>query len=317
MTRRCTAPIRPSGRFLFRRSLQSALAAMLVLVMVTGTTAAAGDPITDLGQVTNSIPQPPSPPTGNFHRSGPVLQQHGKPELLFIGTMVASFEQGGESASERWALVKALNQFGHLTGVNAVETNRCTATSARDHRCFPNDTPIPRYPTEIHGYPTFDLSHARYTSRYLTLVAKDVIDEQLHVQTNLSPLETSLVKRYIGKHYYNPGGKWADLVWNMSSNPPENQGLPLVSIGGYLQIYSGQALVGDLTPMTTGSPVPFSTVQNSLRRGKAMGGLPFSLIPDFNSETNVLTALICRADGMKPATVCSRTAVKSILKHIH
>ncbi|MDQ2740773.1 MAG: hypothetical protein M3Z66_00475 [Chloroflexota bacterium] len=272
----------------------------------------ARDSITDLGKVTNSIPQPPTPLTGRFHRTGPVLTQHGKPELLFIGSMVNGTGHGGAPASERWALVKALNQFGNFTGVTAAVMNRCDAVSfsAQPYQCSPvNKDPY-------RGYPTFDLSHARFTSRYVILVAKDVIDQHLHVQTNLSPLEQSLVERYIGKYSNNISGKWADLAWLMSSTPPANHGLPLVSIGGYLQTDYGQALVADLTPTTSLGAAPFSTVQDSLRKGKAMGSLPSSLIFDFNSETNVLTALICHATKNQPKNVCTRPTIKTILKHV-
>ncbi len=289
-----------------------AVAVAAIIVAATSVTMAGptSDPITDLGKVTNSIPQAPNPLTGRFHRIGPILTQHGKPELLFIGTMVNGMQFGGEPASERWALVKALNQFGTFTGVTAAVMNRCDALSAHQHQCYPvNKDPY-------RGYPTFDLSHARYTSRYVTLVAKDVIDLRLHVQTNLSPLERSLVERYIGKYSNNLSGKWDDLAWLISTNPPENHGLPLLSIGGYLQTDYGQALLGDLSARTAVGSVPFSTVQDSLRKGKAVGGLPSSLIFDFNSETNVLTALICHATKNQPKNVCSRPPIRQILKHV-
>ena len=301
-------------RWRLHTKLYAALAVIVTsaILLATGVSLAgpARDSITDLGKVTNSIPQPPTPLTGRFHRTGPVLTQHGKPELLFIGTMVYGMQFGGESASERWTLVKALNQFGNFTGVTAAVMNRCDALSAHQHQCYPVNKDPDR------GYPTFDLSHARYTSRYVALVAKDVIDQHLRVQTNLSSLEQSLVERYIGKYSNNLSGKWADLAWLMSSNPPANHGLPLVSIGGYLQTDYGQALRGDLTPMTSLGSVPFSTVQDSLRKGKAMGGLPSSLIFDFNSETNVLTALICHATKDQPKSVCSRPPIRQILKHV-
>jgi hypothetical protein len=59
----------------------------------------------------------------------------------------------------------------------------------------------------------------------------------------------------------------------------------------------------------------FAQVQSALISGKE----PWSnstLVADVNAEANAITALICHADGKKPASVCSRPAIKVILKHV-
>jgi hypothetical protein len=90
----------------------------------------------------------------------------------------------------------------------------------------------------------------------------------------------------------------------------------LVSIGGYLRATYGVAISGDLTPNTSVIPLSFSAVQDSLRRGKAVGGATYSLVPDVNAEANVLTAFMCHADGKRPGSVCNRSVIKTVLRHV-
>jgi hypothetical protein len=58
-------------------------------------------------------------------------------------------------------------------------------------------------------------------------------------------------------------------------------------------------------------------VQGSLATGKPANGIEQSLIPNINAEANVMTALICHADGSKPKSVCGRPVIKSLLRHVH
>jgi hypothetical protein len=136
------------------------------------------------------------------------------------------------------------------------------------------------------------------------------------VHSNFSLVESSLIERYIRRYVITLSSAWADFAWQESNQPRENHGLPLVSIGGYLRVDSGVAISGDLIPTTSNIPLSFSAVQDSLRRGKAVEGAPYSLVPDINAEANVLTALVCHADGKEPRSVCNRTVVKTVLKHM-
>ncbi len=280
-------------------------AAGIISLLTVGVVLAVSN-ITNLGKPTNSLPPAPASVLDGFARKGPFLRQAGKPELLFIGTQVTSYTGG--SAIEEWALVKALGQFGRLSDVKATTTHSCEFTAGDVPQCYPSTTSS--------GYPTFDFSHARYTSRYLALVYKELIDESLHVNTNFSPEERSLLQRYIRQYVYIPSSRWDDFAWYESIMPPYNRGLPLISIDGYLRVDSGAALIGDLTPTNSDVPVAFSAVQASLRTGKATGGAPSSLVPDVNAEVNVLTALICHADRSQPHAVCARAPVLAVLKHL-
>jgi hypothetical protein len=283
--------------------MRSHLAAIFLILGTASTVSASGN-VTDLGKPTNNLPVPPAPLLAGFARKGPVLKQAGKPEVLFIGTEVSGAGSGGGSAVELFALVKALDQFGRFSSVGTAETRYCVGTN----QCFSND--------KSPGYATFNLDHARYTSRYLSFVHRDLIDRDLHVQTNFSSVETSLIQQYLRRYLTAPSSGWTDFAWQESTLPPENHGLPLVSIGGYLRVAYGVALSGDLTPNTSVIPLSFSVVQASLRGGKATGGATYSLVPDVNAEANVLTALMCHADGKRPSSVCGRPVIKTILKHV-
>jgi hypothetical protein len=50
-----------------------------------------------------------------------------------------------------------------------------------------------------------------------------------------------------------------------------------------------------------------------LQQGRSIGsreaGTPPSLIADYNAETNVITAEICHADGLRPV-------IRGVLRHI-
>ena len=61
---------------------------------------------------------------------------------------------------------------------------------------------------------------------------------------------------------------------------------------------------------------PFADIQQSLATGHPVDGLPASLIPDVNTAANIITALICHADGKKPTSVCGRPVIRAILRSV-
>jgi hypothetical protein len=288
------------------RWVHVSLAATLLLSLTAGIVLAVAA-ITNLGSPTNNLPPAPAPVLDGFARKGPVLKLAGKPEVLFIGTEVSG--EGSATAVELWALVKALDQFGRFSGVGMAETQNCEGITTQTVKCF-SPSAFDR------GYAILDLAHARYTSRYLSFRHKDLTDLALHVQTKFSPIEMSLIQTYVRRYLNPPPSTWADFAWQESIQPSENRGLPLVSIGGYLRVDSGVALSGDLVPTTSAIPLPFSAVHDSLQSGKAVGGAPYSLVPDVNAEANVLTALMCHADGKKPASICNRSVIRTVLKRM-
>lgn len=133
--------------------------------------------------------------------------------------------------------------------------------------------------TGVDGFsaiPTYDFLHAQYHSRYIDFAHRDVADAQGHALQTLSPAEESIVNRF------DPGG-----------------GIPFLIIdGAYAQSGSGYS-PGLLVHK------PFAEVQAGLQ----------TQAPDaraIRDEAEVLTALICHADGDRPTRVCTVSAVHAL-----
>lgn len=210
--------------------------------------------------VTSSLGTPtadiPSPPTGQFQPTGMMLRKQGKPEVLFIGALYCPF-----CASERWAIVKALDQFGAWSNLGSSESAAGSGGFAL--------------------IPTYDLLHATYRSRYVSLVARDTEDRAGKPLQQLSPQQQNLFNRY------DSGG-----------------GIPMVLVADHVMLgagYQPSAIDGK----------SFHTVQAGLKRDA-----PAGFVHDINAEANVITAYLCRADGGKPAATCTRPAVKQILRAV-
>ncbi|GAC1468817.1 MAG: hypothetical protein PVSMB7_17250 [Chloroflexota bacterium] len=107
-----------------------------------------------------------SPPMGSFTHVGSSLYSGSKPELLFIGAQYCP-----HCAGQRWAIVKALDQFGTFSNVTSSSNDDGTI-------------------------PTFDLHNATFSSRYVSFVHRDVQDRSHNQLDSLSPDEQSLFSRY-------------------------------------------------------------------------------------------------------------------------
>lgn len=240
----------------------------------------------------------------------------GKPEVLFIGTQIDD-----RSASERWPVVKALSRFGRFSGIVPLQTRERVCSDVgptSSARC--NFSVMPEYSPPAGGFPTFDWTHAVYRSPYVSFVHKDLIDGELMVHNDLTPLERALFARYVRQ----PGATdWNQALLNAAVNNTEYASLqfaghqfPLVMIGGYLETAAQVAIPGDVMHSVFRSQVPlsFRTVQASLRQGKPVHGAPLTLITDYNAEANIITALICHADGSRPRSVCARSPIPQLIK---
>jgi hypothetical protein len=63
------------------------------------------------------------------------------------------------------------------------------------------------------------------------------------------------------------------------------------------------------------SGLPFEAVRSALAANRdPVTGTAGAI--SLNAETNIITALICHADGGRPGSVCRRGAIKQILKHV-
>jgi hypothetical protein len=100
-----------------------------------------------------------------------VLRAGSKPELLFIGAQYSPY-----SAAERWAVVKALGQFGTFSGLRTGESQSGQSG--------------------FQLLPTFDLLHARYRSAYVAFDHKDLEDRGGSPLQKLSREEAKLFDLY-------------------------------------------------------------------------------------------------------------------------
>lgn len=263
----------------------------------------AADAVTYLGKPTNDVPQ--FVPLGGFMHKGPKLRAYGLPQLLFIGT-----QEDARSATERWAVVKALDQFGILSGVTTETTVIC------DYRIYQDDCVSPR--------PTFNWAHARYRSRYLVFEHKDLLDRNNKLFQKLTSVEMALFRRYAAASGISYEKTVLDTAFNRRPVGVSTiRHFPLISIGGYVQTGNDLLVPGDFindTPSPTCRTaacyaLSFGQVKRAMVHNSLTPGTTRSLTPDINTEANVITALICQADGGRPKLVCGRKAIRRLTRH--
>lgn len=295
--------------------LSAALLSLVVVALLMAASATLAHPIapgvTQLGSPTNAVSTLSYFPLSGFHHVGKPLKQRGRPELLFIGTLHLDDRK---SAVERWPTVKALEQFGTFSNVRAVERS-CS---------WSHNGPVG--PSGC-SYPTFDWSRAQYRSNYVTFAHIDLLTAAGKPLQPLSGQALQLYNRYArirSRRKHDPYDV-LNTVLQSSYRGNTSRGLPLVATGGYLQTQSQVLAPGDFeaypTPLPNGAQVytaastlPFATARDSLLHARNPAQAP--LVEDVNAEANIITALICHADGKKPATVCNRPVIKAILKHV-
>ena len=133
----------------------------------------------------------------------------------------------------------------------------------------------------IAAVPTYDFVHAHYTSRYVAFTPRDVADAQGNPLEPLQLEERALVNRY------NPDG-----------------GIPFLLIGGaFAQVSSGYS-----PGLLAGKS--FSQVKSDLT-AKAVDGQAIQ------HEADVISALICVADGGQPQNICDAPAVRALMAGVH
>jgi len=286
------------GGFLRRatkRTLGTAALLTLVLAAAIGyTSVSAASGVLDLGSPANDVPQ--NLPLDFFHRVGQPAMSGSRAQVLFIGT-----QADGLSAMERWPMVKALQQFGTLSGVKAL-TPACPIINTSGP-C-------------LTAYPTYDWSRAHYVSRYVHFVHKDVDNLQGRPFQRLSQREAALLRRY-GPPPYKP----TQVVNFGACNPSTPRSYPVVLVGGYLETISNVVICADYStqvPTAGGNSqqVPLSFEQIRSRIAGNVKSTGESTGPDVNAEANLISALICHADHLQPKKVCSRPGIKAILKYV-
>ena len=337
------APAEParSKRWRIHTKLYAAftVVAACAILLATGVTIA--------GPTTSSIAYlgPPAPvvstaseqPLGGFHRVSPYARRGGKPDLIFLAAQAGS----RPIDIERWPLVKALAQFGRLTGINAVDKH-CRPVAGGAAAGLESCT-----------VPTYDLSHARYSSPYLAFDSKDLVHtvgSRDRAFQPMSPIEKALFDRYVrsrtkptcpkldksgkiilvnGQLLFYTCTSFAAYVGVAINNQTTTRALPLIAVGDYLQTVSQIMITGDFSEDIILTPTPGARVPplygdrtasfDADRKAMLTGQPPFllsGLVRNVNSEANVITALICHATKNQPKSVCTRPTIKQILKSV-
>ncbi len=212
-------------------------------------------------------------------RIGFATRRDGKILLLLLDG-----KHDDQSLAEGWPVVKALGLFGSWS--------RLRSTATPTFRPVPPRGAPPGTVTPVEGVAGFDLSSARYRSSYVTL-AHGTIDvgavvnrtARLRLAGGLPRSDRALVKRY---------DPTLDFPW--------------VLVGGYSGTLSG-VIYGDFKD-NQGHTIPFAQVQRLLQHNDLTSH--YRLVTSVNAEANVLIALICHADGNRPARACQRAVIRSL-----
>jgi hypothetical protein len=231
------------------------------------------------------------PPLGAFHYVGLELRHNQRPEVLFLTA------PGWETPDAvGWPLVKALSQFGTLSGLTPLPGQSCGSAMCTQ--------------------PGYDFRHVQYRSRYLALDSKVVVGIHGEAVQRLSARELALFNRFSSSR---PRGNYLQAAVQAAASGT----LPLIIAGGYVQTGTDFVYALDFEPSQIGVTdehgptfATFDQTLQTLATDKPVAGLQPSLIRHVDIETNILVALMCRADHLRPAGVCSRPAVRLLLRHM-
>jgi hypothetical protein len=271
-----------------RRRAYGLVAASLFTIVVGGAALAASG-ILDLGKPTNALSTNAYLPLGGFHRVNAKIKHGRKVLLLFAGTQTDAYSQ-----AEEWPVVKALEQFGVLSDVTRLKQLCSTYTGRKS--C---------------DNPSFNLDSARYQSRYVMFVYADLFNAEGKCGHRLPPDEMAFLW-HAGLNYYRPDP--AHPCDHLLDYGPPKINVPVVLVGGYMQEQLNLFSSADLRTPDLSTGLSFDQVQQSLAQGNNPPGT--TLVQDLNAETSVISAIICHADGRKPAAVCNRDGVRQTLKHV-
>lgn len=276
------------------------LVGLALFAVISGAVLAA-QAITNLGKQTNALSPNARFPLGGFRKYDKPLRSRSRYELLFIAS------GWPYDRVETWPVVKALDQFGTLSGVRPIERWCVKPPGSSTPSCMP---------------PGFDLAHARYQSSYVRLAYHQLLaGADAHCAIHPTAYEARLLRHFHLHYGLEQGTK--QKCWWVPNGPPEVNPLPLVLVGGYVQANLEIIKLGDFsTYATTTTPnfipapsgLPFATIQSDLQKG--IDPPNTTLNEDVDAEANVMTTLICHADGGKPKSVCSRPAIRKMMKYV-
>jgi thiol-disulfide isomerase/thioredoxin len=183
------------------------------------------------------------------------MVEGGKPLVYFMGAEWCPF-----CASERWALVQATSRFGRWTGLKEL-----LSRSGQDY--FPS-------------LPTYDLTHATYTSDYIGLRHTELATVSGDPLQKPGHFEEQLVDEYDAR---------GSIPFLFASGPPGRYTVELA--------YSPGLLEG----------VTFDEL-----RKEVADKAPTEGVEAIEGQTDAITALICKLDGRQPASVCAKGPIPAL-----
>ena len=187
--------------------------------------------------------------------SGEPLLDGGKPLVFFMGAEWCPF-----CAAERWALVEATSRFGGWSGLGEL-----LSRSGQDY--FPS-------------LPTYDLTHATYTSDYISLRHKEVATVDGEPLQKLGSFEENLV---------DEGDTRGSVPFLFASGPGGRYTVELAYSPGLL---TGRTFAALHKEVAAGAPTP--------------------AVDAIDGQADAITALICKLDGGRPASVCAKGSIPAL-----
>jgi thiol-disulfide isomerase/thioredoxin len=183
------------------------------------------------------------------------LVEGGKPLVFFMGAEWCPF-----CASERWALVEATSRFGKWSGLGQLRSRE-----GQDY---------------FAALPTYDLTQATYTSKYLNLRHKELATVGGEPLQKLGSFEEGLVDEYDER---------GSIPFLFASGP---SGRYTVELGFSPSLLTGQTFASLHKEVVAAAPTPAA---------EAIDG-----------QADAITALICKLDGQQPASVCAKGSIPSL-----
>ncbi len=285
-------------------SLVAVLAAQFSAALATGNTL-------DLGKPTNAVSTNAYFPMGEFHRI------NGKAAARLGGSVEFYYEpRDSFTNEEEWPFLKALEQFGTLAGIQAAPPV-----------CYPPPPTDPAGMGQVCYVPGFDLARASFKSHFIRAALRPLTDDS--GRCLVVSMSNADWRRLLEFTQVSTRSR-SRFCWGLVSGqfPDHNFNAPVLEAGSFVQ--TGVQLVQQFDysePLPTPAAVatlrsypdplsglPFATIQRALATDHDPAGT--TLNEDVNAEANVITALICHTDGGKPRSVCGRSVIKAILKHV-
>jgi thiol-disulfide isomerase/thioredoxin len=183
------------------------------------------------------------------------LVEGGKPLVFFMGAEWCPF-----CASERWALVKATSRFGKWSGLGELRSRE-----GQDY---------------FGSLPTYDLTQATYTSKYLNLRHKELATVDGEPLQKLGSFEEQLVDEYDER---------GSIPFLFASG---QSGRYTVELGFSPSLLTGLTFVSLHKAVATAAPTP--------------------AVEAIDGQAEAITALICKLDGQQPASVCAKGSTPAL-----